>query len=211
MPSREADRCVKILESLSMRGNFWPGACVATIKDLQQALINNIANDNSGQQENLTPKPQLHDLRRSNTHDADMQKGQGLSTALTGQTLPMKPPSTSIPHHRNNVRPIDLSNDSQFNQETPSTIISAPLGTPSSQGNPFSSIRTPQLSSSQPNGTAYSDVWPGGMNSSSLYPMENQLAGSMDDQLVGFDDIFQLMDVSYHLSEHMHEAPDMGS
>jgi hypothetical protein len=168
-----------------MRGNFWPGACVATIKDLKQALINNIANDNTDQQD--------------------------LGAALTGQTIPMKPPSTSIPQHQNNVRPIDLTKDSQFNQATPSTIISAPLGTPSSQGNPSSSIRTRQLSSFQPNGPAYSDIWSGGMNSSSLYPMENQLAGSMDNQLVGFDDIFQLMDVSYHLSEHMYKPPDMGS
>jgi hypothetical protein len=41
--------------------------------------------------------------------------------------------------------------------------------------------------------------------------VENQIAGSMDNQLVGFDDIYQLMDASYHLSEHMHHAPDIGS
>jgi hypothetical protein len=200
-----------ILENLSMRGNFWPGACLATIKDLQRALINNIANDNSDQQDNSTPRPQLHDLQRSSIYNADMHKRQGLVTTLNGQTLPIKPPSTSTPQSRNNVRPIDLSKDSQFNQATPSTIISGPLGTPSSQGNPSTSIRTHQLSSFQPNGPAYSDIWPGGMNNSSFYLMENQLAGSMDNQLVGFDDIFQLMDASYHLSEQMSEAPDMRS
>jgi hypothetical protein len=193
-----------------MRGNFWPGACVATIKDLQQALTSNIANDNSDQQEN-SPRPQLNDLQRSYIHDTDTQQRQGVGAALTGKTLPVKRPSTSIPQHRNNVRPIDVNKDSQFNQVTPSTVISAPLETPSSQGNPSSSIRTHQLSSFQPNGPAYSDVWSGGMNSSSFYPMETQLAGSMDNQLVGFDDIFQLMDVSYHLSEHMRQAPDIGS
>jgi hypothetical protein len=193
-----------------MRGNFWPGACVATIKDLQQALTSNIVNDNSDQQEN-SPTPQLHDLQRSNIYDTDTQKRQGVGAALTGQTLPVKRTPTSIPQHRNNVRSIDLTKDSQLNQATPSTIISPPLETPSSQGNPSSSIRKYQLSSFQPNGPAYSDIWSGGMNSSSFYPVENQLAGSMDNQLVGFDDIYQLMDASYHLSEHMHRAPDMGN
>jgi hypothetical protein len=193
-----------------MRGNFWPGACVATIKDLQQALTSNITNDNLDQQEN-SPRPQLHDLQRSNIYDTDIQKRQGGGAALTGQTLPVKQTPTSIPQHRNNVRSIDLTKDSQFNQTTPSTTISAPLETPSSQGNPSSSIRTYQLSSFQPNGPAYSNIWSGGMNSSSFFPMETQLAESMDNQLVGFDDIYQLMDVSYHLSEHMHRVPDIGS
>jgi hypothetical protein len=192
-----------------MRGNFWPGACVATIKDLQQTLTSNIANDNLDQQEN-SPGPQLNALQRSTIYDTGMPKRQGVGAALTGQTLPMKPPYTSIPQPRN-VRRIDLTNDFQLNQATPSTVISAPLETPSSQGNPSSSIRTRQPSSLQPNGQAYSDIWSGSMNSSSFYPMENQLAGSVDNQLVGFDDIFQLMDVSYHLSEHMHQAPDIGS
>jgi hypothetical protein len=209
-PSREADRCVKILENLAMRGNFWPGACVATIKDLQQALTSNIANNNSDQQEN-SPSSQLNDLQRSNIYDTDTQKRQGVCADLTGQTLPVKRASTSILQHRNNVRGIDLTQDSQLNQATPSTIISAPLETPSSQGNPSSSIRSHQLSSFPPIGPAYSDIWSGGMNGSSFYPTETQLAGSTDNQLVGFDDIFQLMDVSYHLSEHMRQAPDIGS
>jgi hypothetical protein len=150
-----------------MRGNFWPGACIATIKDLQQALISNVANGNSDQQESSTI-PQLNDLQRSNIYNTDMQKGQGVGAAPTRQTLLMKPPSTSIPQHRSNVRLIDLSKDSQLNQATPSTITSAPLETPTSQGNPSSSIPTHQLSSFQPNGPAYSDIWSGSMNSSSF-------------------------------------------
>ena len=175
-----------------MRGNFWPGACVATIKDLQQALISNTANDNSDQQDNSSARPQLHDLQRSNIYDTDMRKRQGVGAALTGQTLPIKPPSTSIPQHRNSIRPIDLSKDSQFNQATPSTIISPPLETPSSHRNPSSSIRIPQLSSFQANGPAYSDIWSGGMNSSLFYPMENQIFGSIDNQLVALVIFFSL-------------------
>lgn len=201
-PSREADRCVKILENLSLRGNFWPGACLATIKDLQQALMNNIANDNSDPQ-GPSPRRRLHDL----------QKQQRQGTAQTTQALTINPSSTSVPqHNRNNIRPIDLSKDSQFNQATPSTIVSTPLAIPSSQMNPSSFLRTHPMSSFPPNGVAaYSDIWAGGMNSSSFYSMETPPTGSMDTPVVGFDDIFQLMDASYHLSEHMHEAPDMGS
>ena len=189
-----------------MRGNFWPGACLATIKDLQQALISNIANDHSDQQENASPRTQLHELQRYSIYNADIHTRQSLGVALNG-TLPIKPPLSSIPQLRNNIRPINLSKDSQFNQATPSTIISAPLGTPSS------SIQTQaaQLSSFQSNGPAHSDISSGGVNNNSFYTMENQFSGSIDNELVRFDDIFQLMDASYNLSEHMYSAPDIGT
>lgn len=46
-PCREAERCVKILENLSLRGNFWPGACATALNDLQKSLGNKLFESSS--------------------------------------------------------------------------------------------------------------------------------------------------------------------
>jgi hypothetical protein len=179
---REVNRCIKILDNISLRGGFWPGACAAAIKDLQQALQKKVENDVSGARGGIlsrrygTPRPS------SGVNQASRQP----VTGLNGHTRPT--PSISI---QQTVTGSHTSSGSFQPRNPPNTINSAQTSGVDLLANRASSARTRPISPSQ-NAAPFNYSWPG---------LEGGLF-EMDDQFNGFDDIFQLIDVPFHLNEH---------
>ncbi|KUJ17556.1 uncharacterized protein LY89DRAFT_615718 [Mollisia scopiformis] len=170
---REATRCVKILENLSLRGVFWPGACAAAIKDLQEALRQKVGNELLGSEtEPATSRQQdIHTLRSStngleNRLDVDRENASSLTSL---QHLNSRHGNSGAHHDMLKAAAEDTS---PLGTVAPNNPSRSPI--PVFQGDP-----TPLQN------------WPA-MNGQ-FFPMES----SFDD----FDDIFQLMDVPYHLSE----------
>lgn len=178
---REANRCIRILENISLRGGFWPGACAAAIRDLQQALQKKVKTDVSGARgESLSrryepPRPlnglnqARPQLPRQNGHippppNPSFQRSGVGSQTSRGYSQPRDPPNTANSAQESSL---DLST------------------------NRTSNSRTHPASPSQ-NALPFNYAWPG---------IDGGLL-EVDNQFNGFDDIFQLIDVPFHLNEH---------
>jgi hypothetical protein len=107
---REASRCIKILDNISLRGGFWPGACAAAILDLQHALQKKVENDASGARNgNLTRSYDIqrpfnglnqarHPLANLNGHTKPLQSASNQQSftgnhTSGGNSQPLNPPS----------------------------------------------------------------------------------------------------------------------
>lgn len=185
MPLREASRCIKILENISLRGVFWPGACAAAIKDLQQALQKKIGTDVPGARGgNMSRRPEIQrplsglnqtrqSLPHQNGHIGSFPSDSMQQSAIGSHN------SSGQPHFRDSTNPIESAQDSGSNP--------APNGTSNSRSRPIPPLQ---------NSATFTSAWP-------------SLSGEsyeMDEQFNGFDDIFQLIDVPFHLSDHGYEA-----
>jgi hypothetical protein len=178
---REANRCIKILENISLRGGFWPGACAAAIKDLQQALQKKVENDVSGARDGSSS-------RRYDTPRTSSSVVRASQPLVSSKIHTQPPHSASIqqsvigPHTASgNFPPRNPPNTTNSAKESGSNLLA----------NRASSGRTRPTSPSQ-NAATFNYSWPG---------LDGGLL-EIDDQFNGFDDIFQLIDVPFHLNEH---------
>ncbi|CZR56501.1 uncharacterized protein PAC_06389 [Phialocephala subalpina] len=178
---REATRCVKILENISLRGIFWPGACSAAIKDLQQALNQKTGGEPSKDPPADLPTRQqvIHKLRLGTSGARDHLRTES-SLGGRGST-----PATSLPPPEFG-RGVTGAHDGSQNAAMSNLMSALPSGI---ENPPTAQLQPP--SSSFQEDAAFLQNWPA-MNGQ-FYPME--------DQFNDFGDIFQLMDVPYHLSE----------
>ena len=194
----EAGRCVKILETLSLRGNFWPGACASALIDLQKALGNKLSNGTLGQHVGLQSRTKemrtstdapnsisRQNLRLRNSETGTMQDTRGASAT------PRAPNPDFLPH--------GSSGAYRGNRQAPSMDNSIPAHLGSPQGDMSISFQQNEAS------TMESNRAPGYVG----WPMLNGPTYQMGDQFNGFDDIFQLMDASYQINEQMYEPGDM--
>jgi len=176
---REANRCIRILENISLRGGFWPGACAAAIRDLQLALQKKVENDKSGIPVGNIPR--LGEISRPLS---------GLSQGDPPRQYPHVRPSSSVV----NPLPGPTSGTSMDNLQPrnlttmPGSVPQPDLDTPDHRA---SSSRIRAATPSQ-NAVAFNYAWPE-IDGGSL---------EIDDQFNGFDDIFQLIDVPFHLNEY---------
>jgi hypothetical protein len=148
--SRESSRCVKLLDNLSMRRIFWPGACSAAIKDLQQALSQKASS------KSLIPSVRQEEHSTSIPSDESVPQSSPLRDQINGTPIINQPPSMN-----NNI------------SDLPSTTETVPA--------------LPSF----PEDASFLQDWPG-MNGEFL---------SMESSFTDFDDIFQFMDVPYHLND----------
>jgi hypothetical protein len=182
---REASRCIKILENISLRGVFWPGACAAAIKDLKQALQKKTGagvpgargGNTSRRSEIQRPLNRLNQTRQSLPH----QNGHiGSFPSDSMQQLDIGSHNSSgQPHFRDSSNAIESAQDSGSNP--------APNGTFNSRSRPIPPLQ---------NSATFTSTWPS-LNGESY---------EMDEQFNGFDDIFQLIDAPFNLSDHGYEA-----
>jgi hypothetical protein len=185
MPLREASRCIKILENISLRGVFWPGACAAAIKDLQQALQKKIGTDASG------------------SRGGNMCRRYDIQMPLNG----LNQTRQSLPRQDNHVGSISSSSIQ------PSAIDSQNSGAQSqfrNSSNPVESTQGRALDLA-PNGSSNSRTRPilplqNPATFTSAWPSLDGESYEMNEQFNGFDDIFQLIDVPFHLSDHGYQA-----
>ncbi|KAH8586033.1 fungal-specific transcription factor domain-containing protein [Bisporella sp. PMI_857] len=186
---READRCVKILEVLSLRGNFWPGACASALKDLQNALTKKIPirtpsqSVNTQQRTMETPDSHLHGV---SSRLSQSQRTELTSTTVASQTYA----SPSMPYSESNgLKRIDAQHSSNTNQRLAQNAFTRPA-TSTSRGTQSVIPQKEQTPHSQAH-PLMNEEW------SALNGAQYPLGEHFD----GFDDIFQLMDVSYQLNE----------
>ncbi|KFZ15784.1 hypothetical protein V502_05417 [Pseudogymnoascus sp. VKM F-4520 (FW-2644)] len=195
---REAGRCVKILETLSLRGNFWPGACASALIDLQKALGNKLSNGTLGQHVGLqsrtkemrTSTDAPNSISRQNVRLRNSETGTMQDTGGASAT-PRAPNPDFLPHGSPGAY--------QGNRQAPSMNNSIPAHLGSPRGDmsiPFQQIEASTLESNRAPGYV-------------AWPMLNGPTYQMGDQFNGFDDIFQLMDASYQINEQMYEPGDM--
>jgi hypothetical protein len=204
---READRCVAILENLSLRGNFWPGACAAAVKELQLSLHGKIMTSptlttgigavpgadsetrrpNSSQRLTgsgtviLPQQVERQRLRNRLEENEIVARNNGPETHDDGTRFFSSHPSSSHP-------PLDQSPKSATSTLAPQSLDASDADTsrphaPHSQAptmNAGSSSQLPAFVTTNPNPNLWSDT-----------PVTSE----------SFDDIFQLMDVSYLMSE----------
>ncbi|KFZ07975.1 hypothetical protein V501_06149 [Pseudogymnoascus sp. VKM F-4519 (FW-2642)] len=195
---REAGRCIKILETLSLRGNFWPGACASALIDLQKALGNKPSNGTFEQHSGI--QSQTKDMRTSTDAPNSIQRQKvRLRNSETGTAQDTGEASVSPRALNPDFQPHGSPGAYQGNGQTPSTNNSIPPHLRSPQGGMTFSFQQNETSTMEPNRA------PGGV----AWPMLNGPIYQMGDQLNGFDDIFQLMDASYQISEQMYEPGDM--
>lgn len=179
--AREANRCIKILDNISLRGGFWPGACAAAIKDLQSALQKKFETDGSGTRDgNVSGRGEISQpLNPSDQARQPPPRQNGLAR---------HPPST-FRQQLSSGSHISISNSQLRN--SPNTTSPAQQMSLDPSANKLSNSET-HLASPSYNSATFSHTWPG----------LDMGAFEMDDQFNGFDDIFQLIDVPFHLNEH---------
>ena len=196
--SSEADRCIKILEALSLRGNFWPGACASALKDLQKALIRKstaeehpsqtVLQDQTGQfrQNGMSQNIPLSRHKQAPSRgNGEFSSHQATSHATESSFSPSIPPSEFT---QQNPPGAAQNSQSTILDQVPSSLnigsqdMPAPL--------PIQGGFIPSTFDFN-----YGD-WQGmGLNFGHI------LGGGVDQ----IDDIFQLMDVPYQLSEQILE------
>jgi hypothetical protein len=186
---REASRCVKILENISLRGIFWPAACAAAIKDLQQALNKNAGRNSSNEQPSSSaarwqdatrPNISANKIRQSlhpEPSPDDVTRSQSASTA---QLNLCNNPTKTLSGLQSNANISSKGLDSHITPEM----------------NEISQIQQPLL---QQNDASFPHTWSEGHGQ--FHPLDDHF-----NSFNNFDDIFQLMDVPYHLGEHTYEA-----
>lgn len=178
---REANRCIKILDSISLRGGFWPGACAAAIRDLQHALQKKVENDVSGARDRTLTK--RYDTIRPSS---GLNQAKHPRAHLNGHTQP--------PHSTSNQQAVigDLTSGGNSQPRNPPGILNSAHATDLTLPANTASIARTRLTSPSQNNVPFNQSWPG---------LDGGLF-EMDDQFNGFDDIFQLIDVPFHLNEH---------
>ena len=178
---REANRCIKILDNISLRGGFWPGACAAAIRDLQHALQKKVENDVSGARNgkltrSYDTQPPSNGLNQARHPLADLNgHTKALQSASNQQSV--------IGNHTSSGNSQPLNPPGMLN-----TARAPNLTLPVS----ISSFARTSLTSSLQNNASFSQSWPG---------IDGGLL-EIDDEFNGLDDIFQLIDVPFHLNEH---------
>lgn len=188
---REAGRCVKILETLSLRGNFWPGACASALSDLQKALGNKLSNGILGQ--NVGLQTRTRDMGAS-TDTIPRQKVR-LRNSETGTAQDTGEISASPRAPNPDFQPHGSPRAYQGSGQVPNTGNSIPPHLGSPQGDLPISFQQNEASTMEPNRVAW--------------PMVNGPNYQMGDQFNGFDDIFQLMDATYQINEQLYEPGDI--
>lgn len=180
---REATRCVNILENLSLRGVFWPGACSAAIKDLQQALNQKTSGEAS------KDTPVILSTRQQDIHRLRLRASGASDHLNTEPSLGESggSPQISLPQ-------TDFCNgptEGAFGRSR-TTATSNPMSElpPGMENTPAVQFQPP--SSSFQEDAAFLQNWPA--MTGQFYPTEDQFNNEVGD-------IFQLMDVPYHLSE----------
>jgi hypothetical protein len=178
---REANRCIKILDNISLRGGFWPGACAAAIRDLQHALQKKVENDVSGARDGTLTR--RYDTTRPSS---GLNQARPPLANLNGRTQPPQFAS----NQQSAIGYLTSGGNSQ-SRNPPGMLNPAQAADLASLANTASIART-RLTSPSQNNASFNQSWPG---------LDGGLF-EMDDQFNGFDDIFQLIDVPFHLNEH---------
>ncbi|KFY29697.1 hypothetical protein V494_08538 [Pseudogymnoascus sp. VKM F-4513 (FW-928)] len=187
---REAGRCVKILKTLSLRGNFWPGACASALSDLQKALGNRLSNGTLEQHIGSQSRTKEMQMSTDTLQPIPLQRVR-LGNSETGTAQDTGEASVSPRALNPDFRPHGSPGAYQRNGRAPSTSNSIPPHPGSPRGDVPISFQQYEASTTQPNQLAWS--------------MSNGPSYEMGDQFNGFDDIFQLMDASYQINEQMYE------
>lgn len=195
---REAGRCIKILETLSLRGNFWPGACASALRDLQKALARKFVNG-SLDATRIGLSPKTSEMRGlTDTPNPNSIGVQNSRTSLKGSSLPsdgtLRATESVSPSITNPAFQTTSSQRSQISGPSNEHDVRRPA-TSISQTNTAASFQTTQPPYVQ-------QEFPSDFT---LTPGINGLFDTMGDQFDGVGDIFQLMDASYQLGEQMFE------
>lgn len=193
--SRESERCVKILEVLSRRGNFWPSACASALRDLQQALMGTrereLAVKTSQISQNTETRHRPQEALNQHLHGISNRPSQS-----RGSDTPSRAQANS--YASSGSQRIESQQAPNMNQYIPQNASIRPL-TASFEGMQPGISEHGQPPQSQAYDTVYNDIW----------PAINYATNPMGEQINGFDDIFQLMDVPYQLSEQFYEPSEV--
>lgn len=205
---READRCVAILENLSVRGNFWPGACAAAVKELQLSLDGKIAS---------SPAPTVG-AGGTASIDSEMRR-QNATRRLTGSSTALLSQQGERQRLRNRLEesgPTSRSNGSAIQDDESRSFASHPsVSRPPMDQSPNSTASStlPQFPDTTSHSRQHAPISNPSNNSqfpTSTAPSYASFANPnqnfnmwSDTQMISdsFDDIFQLMDVSYLMNE----------
>lgn len=182
-PLREANRCVKILENLSLRGVFWPSTCAAAIKDLQQALSRKTGTQTSGAQLGNSK------IIRPESSRSDLTTRSPMNFQSPQENLTSLPLNSTAHSSKTGNQPWKVLPEPQGN------IL--PDGVPNSYTERNDLFQTNYPSTAQ-NDPLFFDNW-SGMNWQ-FHPTDDNF-----NNFTNFDDIFQLMDVPFHLNEQTFE------
>ncbi|KAH7317682.1 fungal-specific transcription factor domain-containing protein [Rhexocercosporidium sp. MPI-PUGE-AT-0058] len=182
---KDAERCIKILDILAMRGSVWPGACASALRDLQKALISKSLNGSVSQPDQSPGISNPRSLERPSTSSNVIQGRERQERVASFQ-----PPST--------LRGNELVSPSVTNPEfRPTSSQRASQLTEAENGRGDQRLNT---AVSQPAGTSFqADQFP----DPSFFRMNGMF--DVGEQFEGVGDIFQLMDASYQLGEQMFE------
>ncbi|CAG8960435.1 hypothetical protein HYFRA_00008154 [Hymenoscyphus fraxineus] len=187
-PIRNAQRQVVILENLSLRGNFWPGACATALEDLRKALGAKLVG--TTQDTNNVNSTKARGICRSTSH----------TTTEVAQTVPAQPVEGDFRQDVTQQR-----NDNSIVSPTFSTPeagltnqVNSHQNNQDDQMTTFISDRNRSIPFQSNEGALSYQNW-----STDFGPLQDTL-GPFDlssNQFDGVGDIFQLMDASYQWSD----------
>lgn len=192
---KEAERCVRILESLSLRGNFWPGACAAALRDLQKALASKV---DEGSQERINI-----------SHPFGMYQRPSTSTNANKNMLSTEQRHTTSQDYDIRAQVVTQADSASYASPATSDANLQPTNSRGTDSNNHVGMNNnsrpltsnPQGSQStffpQQEATFWHDDW----CNTNFGPVSGMVRPI--DQFDGVGDIFQLMDASYQLSEQM--------
>lgn len=181
MFTREADRCVRILDNLSLRGSVWPSTCATALKELRQALTqqSDLGSFHSTlEHSNQSPNVQIGVHHAGDTEVLRNSKSGFIDREIRGN------------NRANTVHSLtDRTQSLQEEEHLPQDIV---LTSQNRSGDTAATQALMEESDFQPISDLILD-W----RSMGIDP------GMGEGTLGGFNDIFQLMDVSYQMSEQM--------
>lgn len=209
-----------------MRGNFWPGACAAAVKELQSALSNKFSSEFAILDREAGSTTNFHSPQANavaplvSSYNSQRIDGGFAGRNVDTDTMPAaeRAPSgsevvddetrsyTSSSRLHQDTRQVTRGSITPYGQSyepnatSPHVTSRSSLGHYNFQGMPgtsqmgFPTQPTVRQGSLSGNNIA---------NTSDAWPDFNPALSRPGDRLDGFDDIFQLLDVSYLLSEQI--------
>ena len=206
---REANCCVAILQNLALRGSFWPIECGAAIQELQNSLRAKTMGDSGQNTRGRTYSPMTSRQRTASRET--VADGHNSSDASTDQYRTASRMENLETRRQATPRGYEPENNSNQCTDDAMTFSHASHNArqvdPQRVGIPYSAGMEPQteLASKQYTETLANAACLAGQNIGSWLPM-NSLLNSAGDALSGFDDIFQLVDMSHIFNDQLSQT-----
>jgi hypothetical protein len=208
--TREANCCIAILQNLAMRGNFWPTACAAAIRELQTSLNAKTMGDAAPEQ-NATGRTyspitsQRSTASRDTAVDGGNSSGGSMDQYISASRMEdLESRPQAITRYESETNPNQSTDEAMaFSQASHNTRNLDPQRVGISY--PTGLEAQTEFPSRQSCETPANAAYLARQNIGSWPPMNN-LFNSAGDALNGFDDIFQLVDMSHILNDQLSQT-----